>query len=159
MLETFPTRPLPTTEGLNFALSPHPNWPVIYIFGYIRLLRNFPISQVAGCRCTLLAGNSSISLAGSEEQMYFSQQSPKMLKIASESFISRCYCFLKISRWVLLSFVFAVLFIPSFHVLIGYRKIPKISPGAYIFQRLFLRGLFLEGLIYGGKFAFQNRLG
>ena len=26
-----------------------------------------------------------------------------------------------------------------------YRKIPKISPGAYIFQRLFLRGLFTEG--------------
>ena len=41
----------------------------------------------------------------------------------------------------------------------GHRKIPKISPGAYIFQRPFLRGLFLEGLIYGGKFAFQNRLG
>ena len=29
------------------------------------------------------------------------------------------------------------------------RKIPKISPRAYIFQRLFLRGLFLEGLIFG----------
>ena len=28
-----------------------------------------------------------------------------------------------------------------------YRKIPKISPGDYIFQRSFLRGLFLEGLI------------
>ena len=27
-----------------------------------------------------------------------------------------------------------------------YRKIPKISPGAYIFQRPFLKGLFLEGL-------------
>ena len=40
-----------------------------------------------------------------------------------------------------------------------YRKIPKISPWAYIFQRPFLRGLYLEGLIYGGKFAFQNRLG
>ena len=40
-----------------------------------------------------------------------------------------------------------------------YRKIPKISPGTYIFQRPFLRGLFLEGLIFGGKFAFQNRLG
>ena len=25
-----------------------------------------------------------------------------------------------------------------------YRKIPKISPGAYVFQRPFLRGLFLE---------------
>ena len=59
-----------------------------------------------------------------------------------------------------------------------YRKIPKISPGAYIFQRPFLRGLFLEGpifggankrrevcisksarLILGGKFASQNRSG
>ena len=40
-----------------------------------------------------------------------------------------------------------------------YCKIPKISPGAYIFQRPFLRGLFLKGLMYGGKFAFQNRLG
>ena len=40
-----------------------------------------------------------------------------------------------------------------------YPKIPKISPGAYIFQRPFLRGLLLEGLIYEGKFASQNRLG
>ena len=39
-----------------------------------------------------------------------------------------------------------------------YRKIPKISLGAYIFQRPFLRGLYSEGLIYGRKFAFQNRL-
>ena len=41
----------------------------------------------------------------------------------------------------------------------AYRKILKISPGAYIFHRPFLRGLFLEGLIYGGKFAFQIRMG
>ena len=41
---------------------------------------------------------------------------------------------------------------------IRHRKIPKISPGAYIFQRPFLRGLFLEGLIYGGKFSLHNRL-
>ena len=39
---------------------------------------------------------------------------------------------------------------------IEYRKIPKISPRGYIFQRPFLRGLFLEGLIYGGKLASQN---
>ena len=31
-------------------------------------------------------------------------------------------------------------------------KIPKISPGAYIFQRPFLRGLFLEGLTFGGAY-------
>ena len=37
-----------------------------------------------------------------------------------------------------------------------YCKIPKISPGAYIFQRAFW-GLYSEGLIYGGKFPFQNR--
>ena len=34
----------------------------------------------------------------------------------------------------------------------SYRKIPTISPGAYIFQRPFLRGLFLEGLIFGGAY-------
>ena len=31
----------------------------------------------------------------------------------------------------------------------------KISPGAYIVQRLFLRGLFLKGLINGGAY-FRN---
>ena len=40
-----------------------------------------------------------------------------------------------------------------------YRKIPQISSGAYIFQRLFLRGLYSKGLIYRGKFAYQNRVG
>ena len=44
-----------------------------------------------------------------------------------------------------------------------YRKIPKISPGAYIFQRPFLRGLSKEGnlrfkidwagLIFGSEFT------
>ena len=33
-----------------------------------------------------------------------------------------------------------------------YHKIPKISPGAYIFQRPLLRGLFLEGLLFGGAY-------
>ena len=36
---------------------------------------------------------------------------------------------------------------------IEYRKIPKISPRADIFQRPFLRGLFLEGLIFGGAYG------
>ena len=36
-----------------------------------------------------------------------------------------------------------------YQILSNYRKIPKISPGAYIFQRPFLRGLFLEGLVFG----------
>ena len=39
------------------------------------------------------------------------------------------------------------------------RKTPKINPGAYIFQRPFLRGLYSEGLIYWGKFALQNQPG
>ena len=52
----------------------------------------------------LLAGNSFISLAGSEEQIIFFQQSPKLLKIVSENFIHALLLFLglflKISRWV-----------------------------------------------------------
>ena len=71
---------------------------------------DFLVSQVAGCRCTLLAGNSSISLAGSEDKrINFSQQSPKMLKMASESFIHALLLFLglflKISRSVPLNCV------------------------------------------------------
>ena len=34
-----------------------------------------------------------------------------------------------------------------------YHKILKIHPGAYIFQRPFLRGLYLEGPFNGGFFA------
>ena len=34
-----------------------------------------------------------------------------------------------------------------------YHKIPQISPGAYIFQRPFLRGLYLEGLLFGGAYV------
>ena len=36
-----------------------------------------------------------------------------------------------------------------------YRKIPKISPRAYFFSK----AVIFEGLNYGGKFAFENRLG
>ena len=52
----------------------------------------------------MLAENSSISLAGSEEQIIFFQQSPKMLRIVSVNFIHALLLFLglflKISRWV-----------------------------------------------------------
>ena len=37
-----------------------------------------------------------------------------------------------------------------------YRKIPKISPAAYIFQRPFLRDLFLEALIFGGPYLWRE---
>ena len=45
--------------------------------------------------------------------------------------------------------------LPIIHNYTKYRKIPKISPVAYIFQRSFLRGLFLKGLIHGGAY-FRN---
>ena len=45
-------------------------------------------------------------------------------------------------------------FLPSYLSLnVTYRKIPKISPGSYIFQRPFLRGLFLDWLIFGGAYV------
>ena len=37
-----------------------------------------------------------------------------------------------------------------------YRKIPKISSGADIFQRPFLRDLFLKGLIFGGAYLWRE---
>ena len=40
--------------------------------------------------------------------------------------------------------------------ILRYRKIPKIGPGAYIFQRPFLRGLFWEGLIFGGAYLLSE---
>ena len=56
----------------------------------------------------MLAGNSFVRLAGSEELTNFSQQSPKMLKLASESFIHALLLFLglvfKISHRVPLKF-------------------------------------------------------
>ena len=41
-------------------------------------------------------GNSSISLAGSEEQINVSQQSPKILKMASEDFFHALLLFLRL---------------------------------------------------------------
>ena len=35
-------------------------------------------------------------------------------------------------------------------------KVPKIRPAAYIFQRPFLRGLFLEALIFGGAYLWRE---
>ena len=36
------------------------------------------------------------------------------------------------------------------------RKIPNISPGACVFQRPFLRYLFLEGLLFGGAYLWRE---
>ena len=40
--------------------------------------------------------------------------------------------------------------------ILKYRKIPKIIPGVYIFQRPFLRGSVLEGLYLGFKIDWAN---
>ena len=70
------------------------------------LLGNFDYT-LTGQQCllgNLLAVNSSISLAGSGEQINVSLQSPKMLMMVSESFIHALLLFLglflKISCWV-----------------------------------------------------------
>ena len=42
---------------------------------------------------------------------------------------------------------------------INYRKIPKISPVAYIFQRPFLRSLFLEESLFGAALYIQKEIG
>ena len=76
---SYQTPPPPPPEGLNFAL-----WPT----------SAGKLPSKSGCRCPLLAGNLFISLAGSEEQMNFSQQSPKMFKIASDIFIHAFLLFL-----------------------------------------------------------------
>ena len=47
---------------------------------------------------------------------------------------------------------------PGGRLSVTYRKIPKIRPGAYIFQRLFLRGLLLEGLIFGLALFLEGNL-
>ena len=39
---------------------------------------------------------------------------------------------------------------------VKYRKIPKISPGAFIFQRPFLRGLYSEGLIFREAYIWRG---
>ena len=59
----------------------------------IRLQGNFPVSQVAGCRCTLLTGNSSISLARSEEQINFLSNLPKCLKWLQKGLFMLSCCF------------------------------------------------------------------
>ena len=42
---------------------------------------------------------------------------------------------------------------------ITYRKIPKISPGAYIFQRAFLRGLIFGGVYLRREICFSKSIG
>ena len=82
------------TQGMNRATVSHSR----------QLARSSVQNTCMRKYSTLLAVNSSISLAGSEEQIHFSQQSPKMLKMASESSIHALLLllglFVKISYWV-----------------------------------------------------------
>ena len=41
-------------------------------------------------------------------------------------------------------------------ILVPYRRIPKISPGAYIFQKPYFRGSFLEWHIGGGAYLWSE---
>ena len=59
--------------------------------------------------------------------------------------------FLRVLKYLLSNLIIITIIIIII-IIITYRKIPKISPGACIFQRPFLRGLFLEGHIFGGAY-------
>ena len=58
------------------------------------------------------------------------------------------------SHWIITVLTSPHQFAPTGSIIVisRYRKIPKISAGAHIFQRPFLRGLFLEGLVFGGAY-------
>ena len=86
-----PPAPLPQCRAEFYPTTTQPNWTVYLDIG---LLGNFPEGQVAGCRCTLLAGNSCISLAGSEEQIYvFPGNLPICLKWLRKGLFMLCCCF------------------------------------------------------------------
>ena len=56
-----------------------------------------------------------------------------------------------INPWISVRFLLFYIPLPRSQVI--YRKTPKISPWAYIFQSSFWRGLFLEGPIFGGAYV------
>ena len=70
----------------------------------------------------MLAGNSAISLAGSEEQINFFQQSPEMLQMASESFINTLLLFLG-------------LFLRDLHGHVAFES-PSLHAICYFFKKL-----------------------
>ena len=74
-----------------------------------------------------------------------------MLPLTLTSYVLDVNCFMYVN-WVVSEtpvYVYWSCTAVRFHTETNYRKIPKISLGAYIFQRPFLRGLFLQGLIFG----------
>ena len=79
--------------GVNFALGPHPNWPVLSGYTSAGKLTS---SSGCGLSAPCWLGTPPSVLAESEEQINFSQDSPKILfKMTSESFES---CFVVVFR-------------------------------------------------------------
>ena len=60
-------------------------------------------------------------------------------------------CFVDIVRRILM--------LVTFGTWMGYRKIPKISPGAYIFQRPFFEGLIFEGVYIWREICVSKSIG
>ena len=102
-----------------------------------------------------------IKLAKFRMQQYKTKNPNVFLKFSQSSTTNffandiKSICFSFFNSTLFIGGVLAVTYIPR---PMNYRKIPKLSAGAYIFQKPLLKGLFLEGLIYKGKFAFQSRL-
>ena len=159
---------VPRISGMCLLSETYPPSPLFPLKGWILPYDHtqtdlLPKGQVAECWCTLLAGNSFITLAGSEEQINLSQQSPKMLKIASESFIHVlfvvfrspsqnfplydpvslfCASYLCISRFAGAVFRCALGFVT-------YRSQPRIT--AVYYRRFLTRGLMLRR-VFTSKF-------
>ena len=142
----------------GFERMPYASWVCCWFSsrGSLPVVRFSPLLKKQHFQIPIRSGNA---------RTHFDQSTPWVNKLQIlfiyEKVIER-----KTWKKYLNKYIFFVLFLcllfDRLSVLLfsaSYRKIPKISPGAYIFQRPLLRGKFLEGLIYEGKFAFQNRLG
>jgi len=142
----------------GFERMPYASWVCCWFSprGSLRVLRFFPLLKNQHFQIPIRSGHTWTR---------FGQSAPWVNKLQNvfnyKKIIER-----KKRKKYLNKYIFFALFLCLLFDRLGvllfsasYRKIPKISPGAYISQRPFLWGIFLEGLIYEGKFAFQNRLG
>ena len=128
-------------------LPPHSNLCFFYVTLGFKPFNVKPFSSSAICFSAFLR-NADFILA-----LFSKSKSPVLLFV----FVF-VFCIFSTQHQVQNYSLQKINFVPLSKIVYN-RKIPKISPGAYIFQRPILRGLFLEGLMYRGKFEFQNRLG
>ena len=125
----------------------------IQVYRYLSLIKNIfmylctHFSRVEKLQCIprfcVIKGQYSSLLSGNNTDLLEKQK---------QSFFSRFCKHMQVSHVV------------AYFLKREYHKIPKISPGLIFFKGLFWgayfwRSLYFEGLIYRGKFAFQNRLG